>query len=135
MTSIDVVPCPECGRPFGEHTIVEYREHTATRLDFQQVDNPTFQQLPPGGQIIADHVDVAASVLQLHTELAGVVHLPAVEFRFHSSAGTVPPPIVFVADSDRTWKDLARLVAQACGAAPLRAKQASRRHTAQGGEV
>lgn len=134
MTSIDVVPCPECGRPFGEHTIVEYRDHTATRLQFESVENPTFEELAPGGHIMVDHVDVVASVLQLTTQAAGVVHVPAVEFRFHSSAGTVAPPIVFVADNDRTWKDLARLVAQACGAAPLRAKQASRRHAAQGGE-
>lgn len=65
-------------------------------------------------------------MLQVHTELAGVVYLPAVEFRFHCSDGTTPQPIVFVADSDRTWKDLGRMVAQACGAATLRAKQASR---------
>ncbi|MEZ5409556.1 MAG: hypothetical protein R2761_16120 [Acidimicrobiales bacterium] len=134
MTSIDVVPCPECGRPFGEHTVVEYREHTATRLEFQAVESPTFEELAPGGQIIVDHVDVAAVVLQLTTEMASVVHLPGVEFRFHSSSGTVPPPIVFVADSERTWKDLARLVAQACGAAPLRARQASRHHAAGSGE-
>ncbi len=126
MTSIDVVPCPECGRPFGEHTIVEYREHTATRLEFQPVDGPTFQQLAPGGQVIVDHLDVAASVLQVSTELAGVLYLPAVEFRFHSSDGTTPQPILFLAESDRTWKDLARMISQACGTAPMRAKQARR---------
>lgn len=126
MTSIDVVPCPECGRPFGEHTIIEYREHTATRLEFQPVDGPTFQQLAPGGQVIVDHLDVAASVLQVSTELAGVLYLPAIEFRFHSSDGTTPQPILFLADDARTWKDLARMVSQACGTAPLRAKQASR---------
>lgn len=125
-TDIDTLPCAECGRPLGDHTMREYREHTATRLPFKAVENPTFQQLAPGGQVIVDHLDVAAAVLQVQTELAGVVYLPAVEFRFRSSDGTTPQPIVFVADSDRTWKDLARMVSQACGAAPLRAKQASR---------
>lgn len=132
MTGVDDVPCPECGRLFGQHTMIEFREHTATRLPFQAVDNPTFQQLAPGGQVIVDHLDVAASVLQVHTELAGVLYLPAVEFRFHCSDGTAPTPIVFIAESDRTWKDLSRMVSEACGLAPMRAKQ-HRRAAAGGG--
>jgi hypothetical protein len=127
VTDIDTVPCHECGRLFGEHTIVEYRDHTATHLDFQQVEAPTLTGLS-AEHVIVDHLDVIASVLRLDTELAGVVYLPAVEFRFHSSDGSRPPPILFVADTDRVWKDLARLVSSACGAAPLRAKQATRQH-------
>lgn len=126
MSGVDDVPCPECGRLFGHHTMIEFREHTATRLEFQPVDNPTFQQLAPGGQAIVDHLDVAASVLRLDTQMAGVVYLPAVEFRFHCSDGTQPTPIVFIAESDRTWKDLSRMVSEACGLAPMRAKQARR---------
>jgi hypothetical protein len=127
MTDIDTVPCPECGRLFGEHTIVEYRDHTATRVDFQQVESPTLTGLS-AEHVIVDHLDIAASVLEVNTELAGVIYLPAVEFRFWSSDGQRPAPIVFVADDDRLWKDLSRLIASACGAAPLRAKQATRQH-------
>ena len=131
MTAVDDVPCPECGRPFGQHTLVEYREHTATHLPFAPVDSPTFNSLSPG-QVIVDHLDVAASVLRVQTSLAGVLYLPAVEFRFHSSDGTRPPSILFIADDDSTWKALGRMLVEACGTAPLRARQATRQHR-QGG--
>lgn len=124
MTAIDDVPCPECGRPFGIHTTIEYREHTAVHLDFEQTDAIIPESLT--GQILVDHLDVAAVVMAVETQMAGVIHLPGVEFRFHSSDGRTVPPVVFVADDDRLFRDLGRMITAACGAAPMRAKQARR---------
>lgn len=123
-TGIDDVPCPDCGRPFGAHTIVEFREHTATNLPLEQVD----EMIPASttGQVLADHLDIAAVVLQADTRLAGTLYLPGVEFRFRSSDGRQFPSIVFVADDESLFRDLGKLVQGACGAAPMRAKQARR---------
>ena len=126
MTHPDDLPCPECGRPLGQHTVIEYREHTATMVPFEEIPDP----IPTGadGQVLVDHLDAAAVVVEMHTQV-GTIHLPAVEFRFWSSSGARPAPLLFVADDERMFKDLGRLVAGACGAAPMRARQANRRQT------
>lgn len=125
MSDFDTLPCPECGRPFGEHTMTEYRRHTATNVPFEQIPgDPVPGPVPPTNLAMADHVDVIAGVIEAETATGRLV-LPCVEFHFHWGNEALAP-VRFVADQDVTFRQLRQLVSGACDAAPMRAKQRRR---------
>ena len=126
MSDFDGLPCPECGRLFGEHTMADYRAHTATNVPFEPIAGGDFVPgpVPPGDLALADHVDIIAGVIEADTATGKLV-LPCVEFHFRCG-NQAHPPVRFVADLDDTFRQLRQLVAQACDAAPMRAKQRRR---------
>lgn len=133
MTDIDALPCTQCGKPLGEHTMAEYRQHTAVDLPFEPVKDPTYQA-PDDEQILVDHLDVAATVVKADT-VSGTVILPAIEFRFRTTTGsTIVAPILFLADDERTFKRLRQLVSGACDLAPMRAKALKKQRRAEEGQ-
>ena len=121
----DNLPCPECGIPLGDHTLRDYREHTKLDLAFEEQPDVIFDRLGTGATVV-DHVIVVASVMQVTTRADDTVILPAIEFRFSSSAGAEVQPIVFVSDDPQAWPGLRRLISAACDTAPMRAKQVER---------
>jgi len=108
VTDIGLLPCPECGRPIGEHTPAEQVKH-ATSSGLTGIGETV--SLPPNAPIV-DGLTLASGVLTLGDEGDPHYH-PAVTFTFQFDDHALPPIVFAPCDGDGLVEIAEALVAHA----------------------
>jgi hypothetical protein len=120
--------CLDCGQPFLDHTLRDFRAHTDLDLPYEETPDGPFPLTNPlgDGNPAAGRLTCLAAVFTGELPAGGHVSLPVVIFRF-DALGTGPPiPDITLVLDDNIARDLRRLVGDTADSA-IRAARKTRR--------